>query len=173
MTTQWCCLYKKPATLPLCLAGAINVQWSPLLTLQGEWYLSSLIIHICSCRVNKHTHTLPWLSQRGFYALPPSLRKQQIFLIYFFDPPHPPTPLSASKWLKCACCCHRGTHWQQPQQLRPEDEDLCYMLMSWTWTNTMRSLDNHVVLTPHLAPFLQTAPVRCLKMFYWQSLKHM
>lgn len=70
----------------LCLAEAIKVQRAPVPTLQGEWYLSSLIKNICCAHAR--LLSLPPLSPKGILPHPPSLRKQQIFLIiYFFPPP--------------------------------------------------------------------------------------
>lgn len=81
---------------PLCLAEAIKVQRAPVPTLQGEWYLSSLIRNICCARARSLARSpalspLP-LSPKGILPHPPSLRKQQIFLIvylfiYFFPSP--------------------------------------------------------------------------------------
>lgn len=92
----------------LCLAKAIKVQRAPVPTLQGEWYLSSLIKNICCAHAR--LLSLPPLSPKGILPHPPSLRKQQIFLIIYFPPPQPAF-LSASKWLKFACCCHGGARW--------------------------------------------------------------
>lgn len=71
--------------VPLCLALAIKVQRALVPTPQGEWYLSSLINNICcahACWLS-----FPALSPKGILPHPPSLRKQQIFLITYPLPP--------------------------------------------------------------------------------------
>lgn len=108
MSSQRCCLSRKPFTHAIMFGRGNKGPMGPS-PHSTRWMISFISHYDYLLLQSQQAHTLsPSTQPKG--ASPPSFISQEaadISHLFFSSLPF----LSASKWLKFACCCHRGTQW--------------------------------------------------------------